>query len=119
MALTLDYSQVAQRMQRFQSKADAATSLLCENGSQKMEQYAKQNRPWTDRTGTARQRLKGSWEKTNDGYVIKIAHGVTYGVWLEFAHERKYAILWPTVEKVGKGEILPAFKNLVDKLKGV
>lgn len=119
MALTLDYSQVMNKMQRFQSKFDAAVTLLCENGSQKMEKYAKENRPWKDRTGSARQRLKGSWNKTNDGYVVKIAHGVNYGVWLEFANERKYAILLPTVEKVGKGEILPAFKNFVNKLKGV
>ena len=103
----------------FKIKAEAAFRILTENGAQKMEMYAKENRPWKDRTGSARQRLKGSWKKIRDGYRIAIAHGVTYGVWLEFAHERKYAILWQTVEKVGKGEILPAFKNLVDKLNGV
>ena len=117
MAVTFDHSQVTQNLSKFESKFDAAVRLLCENGSQKMEQYAKENRPWTDRTGSARQRLKGSWEKTKDGYVVKIAHGVNYGVWLEFAHERRFAILLPTIEKVGKGEILPAFRNFVNKLK--
>lgn len=117
MAVTLDSKQLEENMRQFKSKFDAAVSVLCASGAQKMEQYAKENRPWTDRTGSARQRLKGSWEKESDGYVIKIAHGVNYGVWLEFAHERKYAILWPTVEKVGKGEILPAFNNFIDRLR--
>lgn len=117
MAVTLDYSRVLKNLQSFQSKFDAAVSALCENGSEKMEQYAKENRPWTDRTGLARQSLKGSWERTDDGYVVKIAHGVDYGVWLEFAKERRYAILLPTIENVGKGEILPAFRNFVEKLK--
>ena len=99
------------------SKFSKAVELLCENGSQRMEKYAKENRPWKDQTGNARQRLKGSWEKDSDGYKIKIAHGVEYGVWLEFARERRYAILMPTVEKVGRGEILPAFRNFIDKVK--
>lgn len=117
MAVTLDYSQVYTNLSKLQSKFDVAVSLLCENGSQKMEQYAKEHRPWKDQTGNARQRLKGSWAKERKGYVVKIAHGVDYGVWLEFAHERKYAILLPTIEKVGKGEILPAFQNFVGRLK--
>ena len=117
MAVTVDFSQVDKGMKDFKSKLEAAMKIFCDNGAQKMESYAKQNRPWKDQTGNARQRLEGSWEKDKDGYTLKIAHGVDYGVWLEFAHERKYAILLPTVEKVGRGEILPAFKNFLDRLK--
>lgn len=117
MAVSLDTSVVQKNLSELKSKFEVAVELLCENGSQKMERYAKEHRPWKDRTSNARQRLKGSWERTGEGYVVKIAHGVNYGVWLEFAHERKYAILLPTIEKVGKGEILPAFKNFMERLK--
>lgn len=113
----LDFSEVHERTEQLKSKFEAACSLLCANGAQKMEGYAKEHRPWKDRTGNARQRLKGSWSKVDGGYRIEIAHGVNYGVWLEFAHERRYAILKPTVEKVGYGEILPAFNNFMDKIK--
>lgn len=115
--LKFDFSQVDSNMDKLQSKFDAAVKLLCENGAQKMEAYAKQHRPWKDQTGNARQRLKGSWSKEGSSYKIQIAHGVSYGVWLEFKNERRYAILKPTVEKVGYGEIIPAFNNFVDKLK--
>lgn len=112
-----DFTEVNQRMGQFQSKFEAAVEVLCNNGAQKMEAYAKEKRPWKDRTGDARRRLSGSWKKVPDGYEIQIAHGVPYGVWLEFAKERRYAILKPTVEKVGYGDILPAFNNLLDKIK--
>lgn len=115
MTVTLETQEVTRNMERLQSKFDAAVALLCENGSEKMEAYAKEHRPWHDRTCTARQRLKGSWSRVAEGYKIQIAHGVTYGVWLEFKNERKYAILKPTVEKVGYGQVLPAFENLLDK----
>lgn len=119
MAVRLEYNNLYKNMNSFKSKFEAVVSLLCDNGAQKMEAYAKQNRPWKDRTARARQSLKGSWSKEGSGYKIQIAHGVSYGVYLEFKNERRYAILWPTVEKVGYGEILPAFKNLVDKVGNV
>lgn len=118
MAVRLEYNNLLNNMSLFQNKFHAAVSVLCANGAQKMEAYAKQNRPWHDRTSRARQSLKGSWEKVSEGYKVQIEHGVRYGVYLEFRWERRYAILMPTVEKVGYGEILPAFKNLVNKVGG-
>ncbi len=115
----LEYQQLLKNMVSLQSKFDAAVKILCDNGAQKMEAYAKQHRPWKDRTGDARRRLKGSWSKEGSAYKVQIAHGVRYGVYLEFKNERRYAILKPTVEKVGYGEILPSFKNLLDKIGGV
>lgn len=113
----LDFSQVDENIEKLKSKFEGAMKILCDNGAQKMEAYAKQHRPWKDQTGNARQRLKGSWSKEGSSYKIQIAHGVSYGVWLEVKNERRYAILKPTVEKVGYQEIIPAFENFVGKLK--
>ena len=113
--LKLDVKQVVQNMAKFENKFDAALYQFANNGAQKMEAYAKQNRPWTDRTGRARQSLKGSAYRANKGYRLEIAHGVSYGVYLEYAHERKFAILWPTVEKVGRNQILPAFDKFIER----
>jgi hypothetical protein len=116
MAVRLEYQNVLNKMNLLQKKFDGAVQILCNNGAQKMEAFAKHNRPWHDRTARARQSLKGSWSKEGGGYRIQIAHGVTYGIYLEMKNERRYAILMPTVEKVGYGEIVPAFQNLMDKL---
>jgi hypothetical protein len=48
-----------------------------------MENYAKANAPWTDRTGDARERLHATVEETGPIGTIVLAHGVDYGIWLE------------------------------------
>lgn len=64
-----------------------------------MEEYAKDNAPWTDRTGNARQGLQGFVEDVSETIVdIYISHGMDYGKWLELAHAGRYAILWPTIQ---------------------
>ena len=65
-----------------------------------MQNYARQNRPWTDRTGNARAGLNGGhfWENP-EILKIYIAHSMSYGVRLELDHDRKYQILEPTVNK--------------------
>ena len=78
-----------------------------------MQTYAQQKAPWTDRSGRARQTLKGSTEKQPQKRIIKIAHGVDYGLWLELAHEKRFAIIPDTLRYVGQQEIMPAFKDLM------
>jgi len=64
-----------------------------------LERYAKANRPWKDRTGNARRGLTASSEMTASELVIRLAHTVPYGVFLELCQAGKYAILLPTMEK--------------------
>ena len=90
---SIDVSKVLKGITDFDDAFDKALMVFAQSGAQKMEQYAKKNRKWTDRTGRARQSLKGSAFRIENGYRIQIAHGVYYGVYLEYAHERKYAIL--------------------------
>lgn len=75
------------------------------------EGYAKQNRPWTDRTGDARKRLKCTAKAIDEGVEISLSHGVDYGLWLELAHEQNYAILKPTIE-IKAPEFVEGLKNL-------
>lgn len=63
-----------------------------------MEKYMKDNAPWKDRTGTARQKLHASLIVSDKKMTIQLGHGVEYGVYLEYAHGGKYAILRPTAD---------------------
>lgn len=109
-------SQLENGVEKLSNQTDLALQLFCETGALKMQAYAQQNAPWTDRSGRARQTLKGSSEKQPEKYVIKIAHGVDYGIWLEFAHEKRFAIIPDTLRYVGQQEIMPAFKELMKGL---
>lgn len=114
---SIDVSKVLKGITDFEDAFDKALMVFAQSGAQKMEQYAKENRKWTDRTGRARQSLNGSAFRIDNGYRIQIAHGVYYGVYLEYAHERKYAILERTITKVGMEQIMPAFHNFLDAIE--
>lgn len=114
---SIDVSKVLKGITDFDDAFDKALMVFAQSGAQKMERYAKKNRKWTDRTGRARQLLKGSAFRIDNGYRIQIAHGVYYGIYLEYAHERKYAILERTITKVGMGQIMPAFHNFLDAVE--
>lgn len=65
-----------------------------------METYAKNNAPWTDRTGNARQSLHADVEViARQAVILYLSHGVSYGVYLEVAFAGRYAIIWPTLEQ--------------------
>ena len=102
-----------------ESKVDTAIRMLAETGAKKMENFAKENRKWTDRTGHARQRLNGYASKIQNGYRIYIAHGVDYGIWLELAHEKRFSILPRTIEYVGTFEIMPGFERFMERMNNL
>lgn len=72
-------SNLAQSQARFK----ASMGLYAENSSKKLENYAKQNKPWKDRTHDARNRLTGDWKWQGNKIVISLSHGVDYGIYLE------------------------------------
>lgn len=115
MSFKFDADSLLNGLDRFSDKMDFAVWDLADKGSKKMENYAKQNARWENRTGHARQRLKSDVLPVANGYKIRLAHGVDYGKWLELAHEKKYAIIPQTIRVVGTEQIMPAFTNLMDK----
>ena len=112
----LDISDLVKGLEKFESKSDAAISAYAQTSALKLQNYAKQHHPWTDRTGHARQRLTGSSYKVEKGYELSLAHGVDYGIWLELAHEKRFAIIDPTINYVGNNEIMPGFQRLLERL---
>lgn len=112
----LDSSALEKGLERLSSKADDAIRMYAETGGQKMVDAAKENRKWTDRTGQARARLNSSVATISSGYRIYLAHGVDYGIWLELAHGKRFAIIPQTIEYVGTFEIMPGFNKLLERL---
>jgi len=61
--------------------------------------WMKDNAPWTDRTGNARQTL---WTEVTDVankmVTIMLSHGVYYGIFLELNNAGRYAIIDPALD---------------------
>ena len=96
-------------------KADLAVKMFAETNAKVMESDAKIQAKWTDRTGDARKRLRGYVEEMPTGYRIVLAHGVDYGLWLELAHEKRFAIVEPIV-RLTSPYIMQEFQGLLDKM---
>ena len=116
--MRMDISELASGLQKISTRTETAIQMLAEQGGKKLENFAKENRKWTDRTGHARQRLTGGSEKSGSIYRIFLAHGVDYGIWLELAHEKRFSIIPQAIEYVGTFEIMPAFSRLMERLGG-
>lgn len=113
----LDISKVLKGLDAFSTRADGAFRIYAETVAKDFESYAKEHRPWTDRTGRARQGLTGYVKRIDNGYRVIIAHTVDYGIWLEMAHEKRFAILEPTVRLKGPSAI-KGMSHLLDRLGG-
>ena len=116
MGFEFDTTVVEKSLLKFAEESEKAISTLCQTDALMLQSYAQEHRPWTDRTGHARQRLKGTVNKPEKNtWELILAHGVDYGIWLEFAHERKYAIIQPTIQAKSP-EVMDSFENLIDNL---
>lgn len=100
-------------------KTRAGILAIAEESAKKMREYAQANRPWADRTGYAKLLLQGVVGQIGKSSIESVvAHGVDYGVYLEYAFQRKYAILekardaiYPEAEKA-VGEMLGTTKYI-------
>ena len=83
------------------AKTKASVGLYGDTVAKKLEASAKANRPWTDRTGRARQSLNSDSKWVGSKVRVSLSHGVDYGIWLELCNEGKYSIIMPTINKEG------------------
>lgn len=75
-----------------------AIAQLAERYAAEIEAWMKDNAPWSDRTGNARQTLFAEAIDFTDTVVILMSHGVEYGTFLELAHGGNYAIITPALD---------------------
>ena len=81
----------------------AATNVerAMNRGKEKIEEYARQNAPWNDRSGMARDGLVADVYLEGGEVVLELAHSVDYGYWLEIIQDGQFAIIMPTLEALG------------------
>lgn len=94
-----DFTDMEREIRALPNRVAVALDAYGETVAAKLEAEAKKNRPWTDRTAKARQSIKGDTERMDTGIRITLEIGVEYGVYLEFANEKKYAVIYPTLKK--------------------
>jgi hypothetical protein len=76
----------------------AAVFDLAQYFAARIEAFAKQNAPWTDQTGNARQGLTARAFRDAAAVTIVLFHAMAYGVFLEVKNAGRYSIILRTLE---------------------
>lgn len=114
--LKWDMKEFEESITFIQTRFQTSILILCEVAAAKMEEYAKDEAIWIDRTSNARQKLTGqAYYVTMDQVQIAVSHQMDYGIWLELAHGRDYAILETAIEE-NIDELLNSIKRLIGRL---
>lgn len=119
MSFKLDYdsSTLSKNLDKMAVKLGAVILMYSETKARQLQSNMKKNRPWTDRTGKAKATLNAKVSQPEKNIIrITLAHGVDYGIWLELAHEKNYAIIAPTI-KVEGPRIVEDLSDIMSKLK--
>lgn len=116
---------MAKNLDLYGTKLIDAVFAVAEFMADKVQNYARQNAKWQDRTGNARSGLFGvarKNERDSRGQFVGLAqrtveiylshgHTIEYGVFLELANAGRYAIIWPALDKH-----LPELKKMLDDI---
>ena len=94
-------SDLARAIEQYGDRVILAVTLVAERIATIMQNEARANAPWTDRTGNARSGLFGAAERdvAQKLVVIYLSHGpdIDYGVWLELANQGRFSIVMKTI----------------------
>ncbi len=104
MGIRLDATGLFKGLAEMELKVQQGTRIYAETAGMKMINDAKANAPWTDRTGNSRQ--------TMDTEVISLRGNTPHFKYLELCHEKRNAILWPTIQK-WSGQVLSGWVKVI------
>lgn len=110
--IQVDVSQVTANMEGFMDRLKVGLETMGNTVGRNMQSYARANKPWTNRTYSARNGLEFNVGWTSENLLdISVYHTVDYGIWLELAHGEKYAIL-----QEARDSQVQTFKNMIQAL---
>lgn len=114
---TINIDELSQNLDEFQDRLKYAVQMYASTKANELEALMKANRKWTDRTGMAKARLNASVSEPDENTIrITLAHGVEYGIWLELANEKNFAIIAPTLSQQGP-RVIEGLNDLMNEIK--
>ena len=110
---SIDFTTVINNLNNSSRRLNNQCKILCNSTAIKMQDFAQTNAPWTDRTVTARPKLKAiSQDDGNGAFTMSVFQQVDYGIYLELCNNENYAIL-----KKSRDAIVPEFLDAVKRIQ--
>jgi hypothetical protein len=97
-------SELAKAIEKYGDKFMKALYAFAQRSGIEIQNEMRIFAPWTDRTGQARGNLFGIAERPrHKKWLVRIYafQGVPYGVFLELRYGGRYAIIMPTLQRLG------------------
>lgn len=99
MTLDTGAQDLRARLKEMQQRALYAMEVQARASAGALEADARTGAPWTDRSGAARNSIVGRAQRSGTTFTITLSGNVRYLVYLELAHERRWAALWPSMQR--------------------
>ena len=80
--------QIADVLRALARRAPDVVNDIATSEASRAEAWMKENAPWTDRTGNARQGLFGTSERSGNVITVTLGHTMDYGPYLELGTYR-------------------------------
>ncbi len=102
VSVTFHGDNVSKFLKEYEPKGLAKMAKIAKNVvCPALEAYAKENAPWTDITGNARNSLSSNFHRPEKNvFITDIKHGVDYGIHLENMQSGRFSICRPTVRNM-------------------
>jgi hypothetical protein len=91
-----------------------AAWITAQRFAPEVENYMKNEAPWHDITGNARNGLSARAFREVDLIGIELSHSVAYGIYLETRFSGRYAIIEPTIDHMGP-IVMRQFDRLLER----
>lgn len=125
--LVWTHDEISPNLRDLPEKIDRGLAAIMQYQSNPVQNFARSNAPWTDRTSNARNGLAaeayergstgpgrdaaGRFTRGGKAHGIVLYGQVPYQIWLEVRWSGRYAIIMPTIEEKG-----PDVMRMVNKL---
>lgn len=114
MSISLNAEDFLNNIANLEQKVLQGTRLYAETASQKLVASAKKNAPWKDITALSRQTISAEVQSSGANQKIILKGGTTsHFIYLETAHEGKYAIIKPTMMKMSP-DIIKGWRKVIE-----
>lgn len=117
LKITWDNADLLQSLEDGDKAVEDAVMSVLEYQAPIVENYMKQNAPWNDQTGNARQGLRAEAYDLGGGEKGIILYGqVPYQIWLEVKYSGRDAIIVPTIQVMGP-QVMQALDGILGKIR--
>lgn len=115
MSIKID-DQISANLGKMSQKVGTAVLMYAATQASQIQAYMVTNHKWTNRTFMAEKTMSAIVSRPDENTIrITLAYGVNYGIWLELANEKNYAIIQPTLNVYGP-RVINDMNNLMAKI---